>query len=107
MYHNFDAKYLDSEAARLVIPADLPDEVAAEIRRLAAAAFEAMDCEGLARVDFYYTDDGNVLVNELNTMPGFTPTSMFPLLWQHSGLSYPELVDELIQLALGRRIGLR
>lgn len=106
-FYDFDAKYLDSEAARLVIPADLPDEVAAEIRRLAAAAFEAMDCEGLARVDFYYTDDGNVLVNELNTMPGFTPTSMFPLLWQHSGLSYPELVDELIQLALGRRIGLR
>jgi D-alanine-D-alanine ligase len=106
-FYDFDAKYLDAEAARLVIPADLPDEVTAEIRRLAAAAFEAMDCEGLARVDFYYTDDGDVLVNELNTMPGFTPTSMFPLLWQHSGLSYPELVAELIQLALSRRIGLR
>jgi D-alanine-D-alanine ligase len=106
-FYDFDAKYLDAEAARLVIPADLPDAVSAEIRRLAAEAFEAMDCEGLARVDFYYTDDGDVLVNELNTMPGFTPTSMFPLLWQHSGLSYPELVSELIQLALSRRIGLR
>ncbi len=106
-FYDFDAKYLDADAARLVIPADLPDEVVAEIRRLAADVFEAMGCEGLARVDFYYTDDGDVLINELNTMPGFTPTSMFPLLWQHSGLSYPELVDELVQLALRRRIGLR
>lgn len=106
-FYDFDAKYLDPNAAELIIPADLPAEAAAEIRQTAADAFEATGCEGLARVDFYYTADGEVLINELNTMPGFTPTSMFPLLWQHSGMSYPELVDELIHLALSRKLGLR
>ena len=69
-------------------------------------AFEAVGCEGLARVDFFLTDDG-LVINELNTMPGFTPYSMFPVLWQASGMSYPDLVDRLIQLALGRETGLR
>ena len=77
------------------------------MRRLAAAAFESLGCEGLARVDCFYTDDGRVLVNEINTMPGFTPTSMYPRMWAASGLTYPELIDELLGLALERRTGLR
>jgi D-alanine-D-alanine ligase len=88
-------------------PADLPREVADRVRELAAAAFEALGCEGLARADFFYTDGGEVVINELNTMPGFTPYSMYPLLWERSGLSYTELIDELISLALERPAGLR
>ena len=76
------------------------------IRTYAVQAFEAVGCEGLARVDFFLTDDG-LVINEINTMPGFTPYSMFPVLWQASGMSYAELVDRLIQLALGRETGLR
>jgi D-alanine-D-alanine ligase len=70
-------------------------------------AFEAVSCEGLARVDFFLLADGRLVVNEINTMPGFTPTSMFPRMWAATGMSYPELVDRLIQLALRRRTGLR
>ena len=104
-FYDFEAKYL--EGSDLAIPADLPDAVTAEVRRLAAAAFEAMSCEGLARVDFFYTDDGRVVPNEINTMPGFTPASAFPRMWAASGVDYPALVDRLIQTALRRRIGLR
>jgi D-alanine-D-alanine ligase len=74
---------------------------------MAAAAFEALDCEGLARVDFFLREDGSILLNEVNTMPGFTPTSMFPVVWRESGLPYPALVERLIQLALRRPTGLR
>jgi D-alanine-D-alanine ligase len=77
------------------------------VRRLSAAAFEALGCEGLARVDCFYTDTGDVFVNEINTMPGFTPHSMYPQMWAASGLAYPELIDELVQLALHRPVGLR
>ena len=70
-------------------------------------AFEALSCEGLARVDFFVLPDGAVVINEINTMPGFTPTSMFPRMWAATGLAYPELVDRLIQLALQRDTGLR
>jgi D-alanine-D-alanine ligase len=85
----------------------VPPGISDEVRRLAAAAFESLGCEGLARVDCFYTDDGRVLVNEINTMPGFTPTSMYPRMWAASGLSYPALIDELLELALERRTGLR
>ena len=85
----------------------MPDHIAEEVRRLAAAAFEALGCEGLARVDCFYTETGDVIVNEINTMPGFTPHSMYPQMWAASGLELPELIDELIQLALARPIGLR
>jgi D-alanine-D-alanine ligase len=78
-----------------------------EVRRLAARTFEAIGCEGLARVDTFVTEDGRVLVNEINTMPGFTPFSMYPRMWEASGVTYPELVDELLQLALARTTGLR
>ncbi len=74
---------------------------------MAARAFDVAGCEGLARVDFFLTETGDVLVNEVNTMPGFTPLSMYPRMWAASGLTYPELIDELIALALERRTGLR
>jgi len=101
-FYDYEDKYLDG-AAEEVIPADLPDEVAEEIRRLAVEAFVALRCEGMARVDFFYDEAaGNVLVNEVNTIPGFTPISMYPKLWDATGLPYPELIDELVRLALER-----
>ncbi|GCD91945.1 D-alanine--D-alanine ligase [Nocardioides sp. LS1] len=106
-FYDFAAKYLPGEHTEIDIPADLTDEVAAELRRLAALAFEAVGCEGLARVDFFAFPDGSLVVNEINTMPGFTPTSMYPQMWAASGLDYPALVDRLIQLALQRDTGLR
>jgi D-alanine--D-alanine ligase len=106
-FYDFEAKYLAESDVELTCPADLPDNVADEVRRVAAAAFEAAGCEGLARVDCFYTEHGEVVINEINTMPGFTPLSMYPRMWAASGLSYPELIDELIQLALARRTGLR
>ncbi len=105
-FYDFEAKYLD-DGAVLSCPAKVPDEVAAEVQRLAAAAFEALGCEGLARVDCFYTRSGDVVVNEINTMPGFTPHSMYPQMWEATGVTYPELIDELIQLALDRPVGLR
>ena len=106
-FYDFEAKYLAESDVRLSCPARLPDGVSDEIRRVAATAFEAAGCEGLARVDCFYTEHGDVIINEINTMPGFTPLSMYPRMWAASGLGYPELIDELIQLALARRTGLR
>ncbi len=106
-FYDYEAKYLAGDDVRLDTPADLPGEVAERIRAMAAAAFDAAGCEGLARVDFFLTDDGQVLVNEVNTMPGFTPSSMFPRMWAATGISYPELIDELVALAMERRAGLR
>jgi D-alanine-D-alanine ligase len=106
-FYDFEAKYLPEEATELDVPADLPEETAAELRALAARAFEAVGCEGLARVDFFVMPDGSLVVNELNTMPGFTPLSMFPRMWAASGVDYPTLVDRLIRLALARDTGLR
>ncbi|WP_033371133.1 D-alanine--D-alanine ligase family protein [Humibacter albus] len=100
-FYDFDAKYLDAPGVDLVCPADLTADELAEMQRLAVTAFEAIDCAGLARADFFLTDHGWV-INEVNTMPGFTPISMFPKVWQASGFSYPELIDELIELALAR-----
>ena len=105
-FYDFEAKYVDGTAA-LEIPADIPASASDRVRTWAVDAFEAVDAEGLARVDFFLLPDGTVLVNELNTMPGFTPTSMFPQLWQATGLSYPDLVDRLLQLALDRPLCLR
>lgn len=107
-FYDFRAKYLaDEGAVRLDCPADLPDDVTAAVRDLAARTFTAMGCEGLARVDMFYTPDGRLLVNEINTMPGFTPVSMFPRMWERTGVEYPQLVDHLLQLALRRPTGLR
>ena len=100
-WYDFEAKYLDDVSA-LDIPADLPPDVTARLRELAARAFTALDCAGLARVDFFVGPGGQVTVNEVNTMPGFTPISVFPRAWAASGLDYPTLLDRLIQSALTR-----
>jgi D-alanine-D-alanine ligase len=106
-FYDFEAKYLSGEAVRLSCPADLSDDVVHRVRDLAARTFEALGCEGLARVDFFVRPGGEVLVNEINTMPGFTPISMYPRMWAATGLDYRALVDRLVQLALRRRTGLR
>jgi D-alanine-D-alanine ligase len=105
-FYDFEAKYLE-DAVDLVVPADLPEGVSDEVRRQAVAAFEALTCEGLARVDFFVTGSGEVILNEVNTMPGFTSISMFPRMWQATGVVYSELIDHLIRDALRRGTGLR
>ncbi|HMH35407.1 MAG TPA: D-alanine--D-alanine ligase family protein, partial [Streptosporangiaceae bacterium] len=100
-FYDFEAKYLPDQGTELVVPADLPTAVADRVRQLACQAFDALSCEGLARVDFFVTGN-RVTVNEVNTMPGFTPVSMFPLMWKATGIDYPALVDRLIQTALRR-----
>lgn len=97
-FYDFEAKYLDD--SELVVPAEVDAEVAAEIDRLARAAYRAIGCRGMARVDFFLDGDGRLLVNEINTIPGFTPNSMFPRLWEAEGMDYPALVDRLLELAL-------
>jgi D-alanine-D-alanine ligase len=106
-FYDFEAKYIEDDTARLDVPADVPDAVSERVRDLAVRAFESVGAEGIARVDTFVTPDGEVLVNEINTMPGFTPISMYPKLWEASGLAYRDLIDELIQLALERPTGLR
>jgi D-alanine-D-alanine ligase len=100
-FYDFAAKYLDAPGIDLVCPADLTDAEMAEMRDLGVRAFDAIGAEGLSRVDFFLTADGFV-VNEINTMPGFTPISMFPRCWQESGLAYPALITELLEVALAR-----
>ena len=106
LFYDFEAKYVDGSAV-LDAPADVPDEVSQRLRRWAVTAFEAIGGEGLARVDFFVLGGGTMVVNEINTMPGFTPTSMFPRMWAASGVDYPALVDRLVQAALRRGTGLR
>nr|WP_235563261.1 D-alanine--D-alanine ligase family protein [Arthrobacter sp. Soil782] len=106
-WYDFEAKYVDGAAAELSCPADLPPNVTDRVRALAAHAFDALGAEGLSRVDFFYTPAGELIINEINTMPGFTPISMYPQMWAKSGLTYTELIDELIELALERKTGLR
>jgi D-alanine-D-alanine ligase len=105
-FWDFEAKYLDPESG-MAIPAPIPDAAAQEIRRLAAAAFEAVSCEGLARVDFFYTPGGQILLNEINTIPGLSPASYFQKMWEVSGLPFPQLIDRLLRTALAKRPGLR
>jgi D-alanine-D-alanine ligase len=105
-FFDFEAKYLD-DANRMVIPAPIPADHLEEVRRLAAAAFEAVSGEGLARVDFFYTPDGEIVLNEINTMPGMTAASYFPKMWAASGFSLRELIDRLIATALSKSPGLR
>jgi D-alanine-D-alanine ligase len=101
-FYDFEAKYLD-DALKLEIPAQVPAPVRDRVRELSLRAFRALDCEGLARVDFFYEEaTGRVLLNEVNTIPGFTPKSMFPMLWAASGLAYPDLVARLAELATER-----
>ncbi|WP_407837058.1 D-alanine--D-alanine ligase family protein [Streptomyces sp. DSM 116496] len=104
-FYDFEAKYIDSASG--LVPAPLTPEQTAEVRKLAIEAFDAASCEGLVRADFFLTENGEFVINEINTMPGFTPISMYPRMWQESGIEYPELVDRLIQAALRRSTGLR
>jgi len=106
-FYDFEAKYLDEAGVTLACPADLPPGVVEAVRDVAVRTFEAVGCEGLARVDVFVTPDGEVVVNEINTMPGFTPYSMYPRMWEASGVGYADLVDELLRLALARPTGLR
>ncbi len=106
-FYDFEAKYLAEADVNLSCPADVPHDDAERIKQLAVAAFEAASCEGLARVDFFYTDSGEIILNEINTMPGFTPHSMYPQMWAATGLAYRDLITELIELARHRRVGLR
>ena len=98
---DYEAKYLD-DSTSLIIPADLPEGVQEEVQRLAVAAFRAIDCEGMARVDFFLRGGDELIVNEVNTIPGFTQVSMYPKLWEASGLPYASLVDRLVELAVER-----
>jgi D-alanine-D-alanine ligase len=105
-FYDFDAKYLD-DSATLTVPAALPSAQHAELGELAIRAFAALGADGLARVDFFLDRDGAVVINEVNTMPGFTNISMFPRMWQESGMSYPQLIDHLLAVAIDRGSGLR
>jgi D-alanine-D-alanine ligase len=100
-FYDYASKYLDADGAQLVIPADLSPDTAQTIQRMAITAFEAIECWGLARVDFFVRDD-EVWINEINTIPGFTAISMYPKLWEASGLAYDDLVERLIDLAIER-----
>jgi D-alanine-D-alanine ligase len=110
-FYDFDAKYLDDTAATFDIPADLPDAVTDRIHELSRRAFTALDAQGLARVDFFVRPEGDpadrVVINEVNTLPGFTPISMYPAMWAKAGVSYRELITVLLRTAVARGTGLR
>ena len=102
-FYSYEAKYLDPNGATPKIPADLPPDVIARVRRLSVDAFRALDLAGMARVDFFLDGrDGALYLNEVNTIPGFTAISMYPKMWEASGLSYPELLSRLLTLAIER-----
>ncbi len=101
-FYSYQAKYIDEHGAALEIPANLPEHLVKCVQELSIKAFKVLGCEGMARVDCFLTDDQRILINEINTIPGFTRISMYPKLWEASGISYPELIDRLIQLAVER-----
>lgn len=101
-FYDFEAKYLDGSTT-FDIPANLAEPIASAISQAAITAFEALGCEGLARVDFFLSEDNQIIINELNTMPGFTPTSVFPALWEKTGKSYSQLITILLDSALSRQ----
>jgi D-alanine-D-alanine ligase len=106
-FYDYAAKYLDEGGADLRIPAELPEGLAVRIQRMAVTAFRAVECWGMARVDFFLGPDGSVWINEINTIPGFTSISMYPKLWEASGLSYPALIERLLGLAVERHVAER
>lgn len=99
-FYSYDAKYLDPEGAQLKIPAELPKETVEKIQKLSVKIFQTLECSGLARVDFFVTESADIFVNEINTLPGFTSISMYPKLWEATGISMSKLLDELIATAL-------
>lgn len=106
-FYDYEAKYFGKGTVSIDVPAGLPDGVLEEAREIARRAFGALGLEGLARVDMFVTADHRVIVNEVNTMPGFTPYSMFPVLWESMGLSYADLIADLVDQAASRRLGQR
>ena len=100
-WYDYSAKY-DDGGMELVVPARIPDDAAEEVRRIAVESFVATECEGMARIDFFVRPGGEVVVNEINTIPGFTATSVYARLFEASGVPYPDLLDRLIELALER-----
>ncbi|WP_419391016.1 D-alanine--D-alanine ligase family protein [Demequina sp. SO4-13] len=106
-FYDFEAKYLDEAAVDLRCPTVLPDDVAPRVADMALRAFQAVGAESLARVDVFVAEDGTITVNEINTMPGFTSTSMYPRMWAAAGVTYPELIETLLTGALARSVGLR
>jgi len=101
-FYSYEAKYIDENGAHLKIPAKIPNKITEQIQYLAIKTFQILSCEGLARVDFFLKENGNVFVNEINTIPGFTKISMYPKLWEATGISYTDIIDRLIQLAIER-----
>jgi D-alanine-D-alanine ligase len=101
-FYAYDTKYLNDGQARIAIPAPLPTDLGEQVRDIALQAYRVLGCAGLSRVDFFVTEAGAIIINEVNTIPGFTSISMYPKLWQASGMSYPDLIDRLITLALER-----
>jgi D-alanine-D-alanine ligase len=101
-FYSYEAKYIDEKGAALEIPAQLSTEITEKIQEMAITTFKVLACEGLGRIDFFLRSDDEIVVNEINTIPGFTTISMYPRLWEASGISYPELIDRLIQLAFER-----
>ncbi len=99
-FYSYEAKYIDEEGATLCVPADIPENIQAELRTMACKAFTVLGCRGLARCDFFLNEAGELFINEINTMPGFTQISMYPKLWAASGVAYPALIDKLITLAM-------
>lgn len=101
-FYSYESKYIDEDGAVLEVPAKLSDEQVKEVREVSIAAFKALQCEGLARVDVFLTENGSIYVNEINTLPGFTKISMYPKLWEVSGMTYTNLISELIELGIQR-----
>ena len=101
-FYSYEAKYIDENGAALEIPAKLPKKIVNNVQALAIKAYKALCCEGMARVDLFLKDDNEIIINEINTIPGFTNISMYPKLWEASGISNTELIDRLIQLAIER-----
>lgn len=106
-FYAYDTKYIANQGAKVIVPAAIPDEINEHIRHIALRAWQALGCSGMARVDVFLTDDNEVIVNEINTLPGFTNISMYPKLWQASGLDYTTLISRLIDLALERHAACR
>lgn len=101
-FYSYEAKYLDEDGARMKIPADIDNHLIKSFQELAVETFKTLSCEGMGRVDFFLTKDNKIFINEVNTIPGFTSISMYPKLWEKSGISYVKLIDKLIELALDR-----
>ncbi|MEJ2005586.1 MAG: hypothetical protein P8X57_11610, partial [Cyclobacteriaceae bacterium] len=101
-FYTYEAKYLDPEAAKLIVPADVPEPISDQIRKHSIKTFKTLHCEDFARVDLFLKADGTILINEINTIPGFTNSSMFPMMWKERGISFTELITRLIRMALDR-----